>query len=95
MLPKKLQPSVSPHEKFQASDTEYRLKQTGNYDYRHRVTLESRSTAGSRVYVPERDSEGKIVSESHDPRSFLIQMDDGSILRRNSFSLHELPSPQV
>ena len=66
-----------------------------NYDRRHHVVAPEELSLGDKVWIPDQRKEGKIIQTHEAPRSVLIDISDGGLLRRNRQITRKLYQPAV
>ena len=66
-----------------------KLRQERNFNHRHRASALPHLRSGSRVWVPDRNSDPTVVEETN-PRSYQIETPEGTY-RRNRRALVPLP----
>lgn len=84
ILPKLLKPHTPHSPTFQGKEDVQKIKQRYYYNSRHRARPMSTLHPGSSVYVRDLDRHGIISAHHHNPRSYLIQTDQGKIRRNRS-----------
>ena len=87
-----LTPTVLDQTRLREKDESLKLRQEKNYNNHHRARSFPRLHQGSRVWVPDRDSEAEVVEETNS-RSYQVVTPDGRY-RRNRSALRPLPARQ-
>ena len=72
----------------------YRRQQAVTFNRRHRATELPTLNEGETVLIRDQNRRGQVIEQSTSPRSYVVQTDQGSTIRRNRGSLIALPSPQ-
>ena len=77
---------------FRNADKQFKDKQKGNYDKRHRASAQSELPRDTEVVLNSEDhpTEGRVVRPAETPRSYVVQTPSGE-LRRNRSQLTVLP----
>lgn len=65
----------------------YRKKQAVDFNRRHRVITQPQLSEGERVYIKDKNMEGTVTEKHHNPRSYRVKADSGTIIRRNRSAL--------
>ena len=88
VLPSTLKPrsTTSELERVKVKEELYRTKQEKTFNKRHRARDLTPWKAGDAVWVKDQSKEGRILSPTQYPRSYLVKTDKG-ILRRNRSAL--------
>ena len=84
-----------PHTKeFKEQDKEFKLKQTQNFDDRHRVKALPDIPDNTNVWVNTNNppTKGRVVAHANAPRSYVVDTPSGAI-RRNRSQLNVVPQP--
>ncbi len=89
--PGQLQPPQGGDPQLQEKEAKYREKQADNYKRRHRATDLPVLAQGCDVWIRDMDRNGTIVSPTRDPRSYLVDTQQGTV-RRNRSALLPLSS---
>ena len=84
-----LLPSVPDRDLVRKKEEEAKQKMKKNFDRRHQVVSLPTLQTGDKVWVPEFETSGTVIEETH-PRSYRVQLPTG-ILRRNRRHLISLP----
>ena len=69
--------------KLRETEEKIKTKQVVYYNQRHGAKELSSLLPGDRVYVPDRRENAVVVSKTPEPRSYLIETDSNSAVRRN------------
>ena len=85
-----LAPEIPDSDSVRERDSQQKSRQERNHNDRHRARTLPPLKPGSRVWVPDRNSEAEVV-ELHNPRSYLVQTPEGTY-RRNRRALRPLPA---
>ena len=72
----------------------YRRQQAVTFNRRHRATELPTLNEGETVLIRDQNRRGQVIEQSTSPKSYVVQTDQGSTIRRNRGSLIALPSPQ-
>ena len=72
----------------------YRRQQAVTFNRRHRATELPTLNEGETVLIRDQNRRGQVIEQNTSPRSYVVQTDQGSTIRRNRGSLIALPSPQ-
>ena len=72
----------------------YRRQQAVTFNRRHGATELPTLNEGETVLIRDQNRRGQVIEQSTSPRSYVVQTDQGSTIRRNRGSLIALPSPQ-
>ena len=83
-----LNPIVPDKTKVRERDKSQKLRQEKNYNVHHRATPLPQLCRGSRVWVPDRNSEAEVIEQTNS-RSYQVATADGSY-RRKSTALRPL-----
>ncbi len=88
VLPSTLKPrsTTSELEKVKVKEELYRTKQEKTFNKRHRARDLTPLKSGDAVWVKDQSKEGRILSPTQYPRSYLVKTDKG-ILRQNRSAL--------
>lgn len=76
----------------ETSDKKRRDRMKRNFDTARGARTLPELRCGSRVYVQDAERQGEVLIKREEPRSYEICLEDGTILRRNRKSLHQLPA---
>ncbi|KAK0150891.1 Gag-Pol polyprotein [Merluccius polli] len=90
--PSLLTPELPDSTLVAAKEKERRMKDTANFNKRHRVRDLSQLTPGQPVWITDTKSQGTVVSSHSAPRSYMVDGPAGSI-RRNRH--HLVPFPET
>ena len=75
--------------------TRYRRQQAVTFNRRHGAHTDLPTlNEGETVLIRDQNRHGQVIEKSTSPRSYVVQTDQGSTIRRNRGSLIALPSPQ-
>ncbi|XP_036001498.1 uncharacterized protein K02A2.6-like [Fundulus heteroclitus] len=95
VIPSQLEPNRADLGKVRKTEKSYRLRQTQNYNRRHRAFDMPSLQPGDHVWVKDIRQRGTVVSTAGTPRSYIVETPGGS-LRRNRYHLSETPvAPQL
>ncbi|KAJ8935648.1 hypothetical protein NQ314_012711 [Rhamnusium bicolor] len=90
LLPSKLEETVDTKAAFSAVEGKRKDKQCENFDLRHKAKELSELKLGDSVWVTDLRSYGKVVKKCEEPRSYVIQTQNG-VYRRNRWFLITAP----
>lgn len=91
IIEKKLKPRLPNHSRIRERMQVEKEKQKSNYDNRHRVQERKEPRIGDRVWIINMQKEGRIDHKTDQPRSYMVNTEDGGTVRRNSRHLQPLP----
>ena len=91
VVPDKLIPKLSDLAKLRVTEAETKRKQVAQYNQRHRASNLSELEPGETVYIPDYKENAVVINKTPQPRSYLVETDGGSFLRRNR--KHLTPDP--
>ena len=91
VVPDKLIPKLPDLAKLRVTEAETKRKQDAQYNQRHRASNLSELEPGETVYIPDYKENAVVINKTPQPRSYLVETDGGSVLRRNR--KHLTPDP--
>ena len=89
-----LTPELPDFDKLEQSERMYRKRQSENADRRHGARMLPTLSEGDRVWIRDKNVPATITGKAETPRSYIVETERGSSLRRNRKSLCRL-SPDV
>ena len=87
-----LTPTVPNQTKLREKDKKLKHHQERNYNHHHRARSLRQLSEGSRVWVPDQDSEAEVIEETS-TRSYQVANPEG-VYRRNRTALRPLPAQE-
>ena len=93
--PDKLKPKWPNMVKVTSKEIALKQKQTKYYNKRHRVQNLPQLCEGDNVWIKDKRTWGKVISEDKNPRSFHVETNNGILLRRNARFLRSLPGSSI
>lgn len=98
VLPQQLHPTAVDHQAVRLQDPHTKAAYRYFYNRRHSARLLSTLKPGQSVTVKLDVEKGwktlaKVIAKATEPRSYLIQTDQGTVARRNRRHLQEVPEP--
>ena len=83
VVPDKLIPKLPDLAKLRVTEAETKRKQAAQYNQRHRASNLSELETGETIYIPDYKENAVVINKTPQPRSYLVETDGGSVLRRN------------
>lgn len=80
---KNLRPSLPNYDTLQADEKRIRMGMKRRFDRRHRATELPKLDPGSTVWVTDLKKQAVVRSQLDEPRSYIIELENGTQLRRN------------
>jgi hypothetical protein len=90
ILPSCLSPKTPNHPQVQKTEAQQKEKQRQNFDRRHAAKEAPPLAAGDTVYVKDMAKPGEVLAKHHNPRSYVVRTEQGTI-RRNRAHLVPIP----
>lgn len=87
VVPEVLKPAAVDRETVEAKEEAYREKYAKNYNSNHRVVSLPALEEGDKVYIRDQQRFGEVKGREVNPRSYKVQSETGTTLRRNRRSL--------
>jgi len=93
-LPENLKPQLKIKELVKLREREeiYRSNQKVNHDLKHKAKDLPQLHVGDKVWIRDQDRMGKVLAPSISPRSYVVQTDKGTQVRRNRSALVAAPA---
>lgn len=91
---RKLKPKLIDHDRVRQKMKEAKEKQKKNYDQRHGARNRANLEKGDRVWIRNRNMEG-VVQSPAGFRSYVVETEDGGMIRRNKEHLSKLPKKGI
>ena len=92
VFPDQLKPLWSSLEKIRMHEEESKLTQTSRYNARHRCKELPALHTGERVWVVDQKTPAIVTEKASTPRSYMVETQAGSTIRRNR--QHLIPVPE-
>jgi transposase InsO family protein len=89
-LPSSLAPKTPNHPQIQKTEMQQKEKQRQNFDRRHATKAARALAPGETVFVKDMSKPGEVLAKHHNPRSYVVRTERGTI-RRNRIHLVPLP----
>lgn len=88
-FPDNLQPNLRLKDlaKLDAKEELYRSNQKSNHDRRYKAKDLPELQSGEKVWIRDQDRMGRVLAASSSPRSYIVETDKGTQLRRNRAAL--------
>ena len=90
VIPQQLNPKLPNKSQLCLKENQQREKQRENFNKRHRAVISKPLVRGDSVWIPEMEKRGTVIKQKR-TRSYLVQIDDGSVYQRNRKHLKWLP----
>ena len=88
--PDELKPCIPDYEVLRKKEAEYRRNMQENYNRRHGVVQGAEFAKGEKVWLPDMNSEGRVIRHHETPRSLVIQTPKSQV-RRNRIMVRKAP----